>query len=340
MIRVAVIGASGYTGGELAELIVCHPNAELVGLFGSPGRSEPEPIEALFPRLRGVVGLALEPYSLGAVAALEPDAVFLATPHEASAAIATELLELTPVLDLSGAFRLGDAASYPAWYGFEHANPALLDEGVYGLCERNRGTIRAADLIAVPGCYPTASILALAPLVDAGLVCTRPVIDAISGTSGAGRGAKRENLFCEVSLRPYGVFTHRHTPEIIEHAGTDIVFTPHVAPFERGIVATIHTELPEGAGEEDARAALAAAYDAEPFVRLLPPGSWPSVGGVARTNFCDIALAADDTGHLIVVSAIDNLVKGAAGQAVQCLNIRFGFDETAGLLAPREGARA
>lgn len=340
MTRVVVIGASGYTGGELVELLARHPHADLVGLFGSQGRTEPEPIEALFPRLRGVVDLALEPYSPDAVAALDPDAVFLATPHEASASLAAELFELTPVLDLSGAFRLGDPGAYPAWYGFEHANPVLLDEAAYGLCERNRDAIRGADLIAVPGCYPTASILGLAPLVDAGLVGSRPIIDAVSAVSGAGRGAKRDNLFCEVSLRPYGVFTHRHTPEIVEYAGTDVVFTPHVAPFERGIVATIHIELPDGTTEADARSAFASAYDHEPFVRLLGPGAWVSVGGVARTNFCDISLAADETGHLIVTSAIDNLVKGAAGQAVQCLNIRFGFDETDGLLAPREGARA
>ena len=237
------------------------------------------------------------------------------------------------VLDLSAAFRLSDRAVFEKNYGFAHQHPALLAESAYGLAEFNAAAIAQARIIAVPGCYPTASILAIRPLVDAGLVdMNRPaIVDAVSGASGAGRKAEVKSLFCEVSMQAYGVFKHRHRPEIAEHAGISTIFTPHLGCYDRGILATVHLELRPGVTEAQVRAAFDAVYAGRPFVRVLKSGRWPSVAAVERTNFCDIGFALEGS-HLIVESAIDNLVKGAAGQAVHCMNLRFGFDETAGFL--------
>ena len=206
---------------------------------------------------------------------------------------------------------------------------------MYGLAEHNRGAISETNLIAVPGCYPTSAILALRPLVEAGVLESgaTPIIDSVSGVSGAGRSPKLGSLFCEVSHQPYGVFSHRHQPEIDQHAGIETIFTPHLGPFDRGILSTIHARLAAGVTEADLRELYRKRYADEPFIRLLDSGIWPSVGAVENTNFCDIALAVDEAKrHLIVVTAIDNLLKGAAGQAVQCFNIRMGFVETIGLL--------
>jgi N-acetyl-gamma-glutamyl-phosphate reductase len=238
------------------------------------------------------------------------------------------------VLDLSGGFRLRDAALYPKVYGFEHGHPELLETAVYGLPELNRAQIASARLVAVPGCYPTSAILPLAPLVRAGAVArgTRPIIDSTSGVSGAGRTPTAKTHFCEISLQPYNVLKHRHNPEIDLHAGVPVVFTPHLGAFDRGILSTIHVELSEGWNAARVGATLRGAYGAEPFVRLRAPDQWPSVGAVRETNFCDIGWAVDEPRrHLIVVSAIDNLVKGAAGQAIQCMNIVCGLPETLGL---------
>jgi len=326
MARCVVIGASGYTGKELVEILLRHPSAELVGVFGSSARVTSTALCDEFPTFRGRCELDIEPYSFGAVSALSPDAVFLATPHEVSARVAPELLGLSPVFDLSGGFRL-DAGDYPAYYGFEHPSLELLTDAVYGLVEHNRSAIAEGDLIAVPGCYATAAILALKPISSLIKPGTTPVVDAISGVSGAGRGAKKDNLFGEVSLKPYGVFTHRHTPEIVKYGGAPVVFTPHVAPYFRGIIATVHAELADTA----VAGAYESAYSNETFVRLLPSGTWPSVGGVEHTNFADLAWAVQGN-HLVACVAIDNLVKGAAGQGVQCMNVRLGFAESAGLL--------
>jgi N-acetyl-gamma-glutamyl-phosphate reductase len=336
-----IVGAGGYSGGELAAILLGHPRAELLGVFGSARRGEePAKFGDLHPRLRGAVDLDVLPADVPAIAALRPDAVFLATPHEVSAALAPELLALrgsggerTRVFDLSGAFRLR-ADDYPRHYGFAHRHPDLLQRAAYGLCELNREGIAAAELVAVPGCYPTSAILPLAPLVAMGAVRpgARPIIDAISGVSGAGRSPSARVHFCEVSLQPYGVLKHRHNPEIDLHCGTATVFTPHLGAFDRGILSTIHVEMAEGWTGENARTVLREAYAGDPFVRLLPVDQWPSVAGVRGMNFCDIGLAADERGHLVIVSAIDNLVKGAAGQAVQCMNIRFGLPEAMGLL--------
>jgi len=342
MKRIAVIGAGGYSGAELVELLVGHPGVEIVGLFGSARRESdggaPATYAKVFPRFRGVMDLPLRATSPDAVASVNPDAVFLATPHEASMELAGPLLDRNMiVLDLSAAFRFQDAGVYPAYYGGAHLHPALLARAVYGLPEINRNAIRTADLIGVPGCYPTSAILALKPLVEAGAIGAggvgggRVIIDSCSGVSGAGRSLTQKSLFCEVSYQPYGVFTHRHQPEIEAYAKTPVVFTPHLGCWDRGIVSTMHAELAQGWDESRVRETLRNAYANEPFVRLCDKGEWPSVLDVVRTNFCDIGCAAKD-GHLILVSAIDNLTKGAAGQAVQCMNIRLGMDETAGLL--------
>ena len=336
MIRCALVGASGYTGAELVSLLLRHPDTEIVGLFGSSGGGGPaRRFSDLHPQFRGECDLPIEPAETGTILDTRPEAVFLCTPHEVSATLAAGLLDAgseAVVFDLSAAFRLPDPADYDRFYGFTHPAPALLDRAVYGLVERARDPLRTAQLVAVPGCYPTSVLLPLTPLVDAGAVMAgcRPIADCISGVSGAGRSPNNRNMFCEVSVQPYGVWTHRHNPEIRTHSGADVVFTPHLGPFERGIVSTIHVDLAAGWDEARVRALLSETYRHSPFVRVLPSGSWPSVNGVRHTNFCDIGTAGDG-GHLILVSAIDNLVKGASGQAVQCLNTRFGMLETTGL---------
>jgi N-acetyl-gamma-glutamyl-phosphate reductase len=342
-IRVAIVGASGYAGAELLAILSNHPNAEIVGLFGSSRKAdEGAPTAAdLFPRFESlpVGALKVEPFAVESAKALDLDAIFLATPHELSHEVAQALVEAgIVVLDLSAAFRLSDRAVFEKNYGFAHQHAALLAEAAYGLAEFNDAAIATARIVAVPGCYPTASILAIRPLVEAGLVETsRPaIVDAVSGVSGAGRKAEVKSLFCEVSMQAYGVFKHRHRPEITEHAGIPTIFTPHLGCYDRGILATVHLELKPGTTEAQVRAAFDAAYAARPFVRILKAGRWPSVAAVERTNFCDIGFALETSAHgthLIVESAIDNLVKGAAGQSVQCMNIRFGLDETAGFLA-------
>lgn len=339
-IRTVIIGAAGYSGAELISILLGHPRAQIVGLFASARREkgdQPGRIDELFPRFRNRLNMEVKAADIEAIAALKPHAVFLATPHEASVELAPQLLAKgIAVLDLSAAFRMRDASVYPKHYAFEHHDLKLLERAVYGLPELNRAHIARTDLIAVPGCYPTSIILPLRPLVKAGAIKpgTRPIIDATSGVSGAGRGLNLRSLFCEVSQSPYGVLKHRHNPEIDEHAGLKTLFTPHLGPFDRGILSTIHVDLAEGfASQAKVRELIEAAYKNEPFVRVLPDGSFPAVNDVANTNFCDIGIAVDQANsHAILFGAIDNLVKGAAGQAVQCLNTRFGLPETLGLL--------
>lgn len=343
--RAAVIGATGYTGAELVSLLAHHPGVEIAGCFSASDRGSAT-MGDLFPQLRSIADEPIRPMDpeqpAAQLAELEPDAVFLATPHEASVSLAPKLLELgAPVFDLSGGFRLA-ADDYPRWYGFDHAEPELLGSAVYGMPELPgaRDRIERAQLVAVPGCYPTAASLALGPVVRAGLAdLGRPiVIDATSGVTGAGRSAQVKTLFAEVSLAPYGVLGHRHEPEIRQNVSrADVVFTPHLGSFKRGILATMHVALEEGVSGLDVANALAVACESEAFVRLLPFGSWPSVAAVERTNFVDVQCAVDeDRRHAVVVSAIDNLVKGAAGQALQCMNIRLGLPETLGLLPAGE----
>jgi N-acetyl-gamma-glutamyl-phosphate reductase len=334
-----VVGAGGYAGAELAGLLASHPQARLAGLFASTKRSEsPQaPFFAdLFPRWRGRIDLPVHAADVSAIEALEPDVVFLATPHEVSHDFVPALLAMGAiVIDLSAAFRLKDASLYRVHYGFEHQHLDLLARAVYGLPELNRSALRQADLIAVPGCYPTSAILPLKPLIDAGAIASdwRVIIDSTSGVSGAGRAPALKSMFCEVSLHPYNVFGHRHEPEIAAHLGMPVIFTPHLGAFDRGILSTIHVKLANGWSAARVSDLLHAKYAAEPFVRLLPAGHWPSIAAVVRTNFCDIGWAVDQPhNHLILVSAIDNLVKGAAGQAIQCMNARLGLPETGGLL--------
>ena len=340
MIKAVVIGAAGYSGREAVGLLLAHPDVRLVGLFGSGRHGGDAEGSVAFgsahPLYRGRTDLEIQAFSMRLLEQLSPDVVFLATPHEASHDLAPALLEHgCVVVDISGAFRLKEPEHYPKHYGFEHRHPALLERAVYGLPEINRDPITRADLIAVAGCYPTSAILPLAPLVRAGAVdrSRRPIVDSISGVSGAGRTPSPKNHICEVSAQPYNVFTHRHTPEIDDYAGVPVVFTPHLGAFDRGILSTIHVELAPGWDGARVSAALAGAYSEHPFVRLLPPGEWPSVLACRMTNYCDIGWAVDHPNrHLIMASALDNLLKGAAGQAVQCMNIRFGLPEAAGIL--------
>lgn len=338
-INISIVGASGYTGGELVERLLGHPHARIVSLVGSEGsgaRAEPRSFESLFPRLRGRVGLSITPLDLDALKESDAEVVFLATPHETSMEVAPGLVDSGKrVIDLSGAWRLGGAALTEATYGLRTARTECFDAAVYGLVEINRGRLTEARFVSNPGCYPTASVLALHPLVRAGVVRsgTRPIIDATSGVSGAGRSANARTTFGEVSLQPYGVLGHRHAPEIELHAGTGVVFTPHLGAYDRGILATIHVELAPGWTLARITALYREMYGHERFVRLLPSGEWPSVAGVRHTNFCDLAWAVDERhGHLIVVSAIDNLVKGASGQAIQAMNAMLGIPEHFGLL--------
>jgi len=352
--RAVVIGASGYTGAELIEIVLRHPSAQLVGLFGSGRTAEAQTLDSLWPRFRGQCDLKVLPLSGGsatstpsspssgstaasmdAVLSLEPDAVFLATPHEASLDLAAALIHrVRVVVDLSAAFRLSSPDAYPKHYAFAHHHPELLPSAIYGLPELNRARLASASLIAAPGCYPTSAILPLWPLVQAGAIRPgfTPIIDSTSGVSGAGRTPNQRSLFCEVSQSPYAALRHRHSPEIAEHAGTPVHFVPHLGPYDRGILTTIHVELAHGWTESRVRDELARRYARERFIRLLPAGQWPTVAAVRNTNFCDIALIeSDPAGHLVLCSAIDNLVKGASGQAVQAMNVALGLDESAGL---------
>ena len=338
MIRAVVIGAGGYSGAELTGLLLDHPSTELLGLFGSSRRgdnAEAARFDRLFPRWRGRTDLKVCAMDLKEIAQLAPDVVFLATPHNVSHDVAPILLdEGMCVLDLSGAFRLAEANLYPKHYGFQHEYPSLLENAVYGLPELNRDQLLDAQLIALPGCYPTSIVLGLAPLVSAGAIDTRAdvIADSVSGVSGAGKSPSVRSHFCEVSLEPYGVFTHRHGPEINQHCQTPVIFTPHLGAFDRGILSTMHVRLAQDWNEDRVRAVLDEKYDHEPFVRILDADTWPTISAVRCTNYCDIALKVDDSNaHLIVVSALDNLLKGAAGQAVQCMNARFGIPETVGL---------
>ena len=345
-LRVAVAGASGYAGAELVGLLLGHPGVSLEALYVSEASLDAgRPIGEIDGRLIGRTDLTLSPLSDPAAAARLPgggrlDAVLLCTDHAVSASLAPKFLEAgVTVLDLSGAFRLSDPDAYPRFYGFAHERPELLWEAVYALGEWvDRSELAEARLIALPGCYPTAAQLALRPLLAAGLLdpAMKPVIDAVSGVSGAGRKARLSSAFCEVSLAAYGIFTHRHRPEIEEHLGAGVVFNPHLGSFRRGILETITARLAPGidpaAGAQALSEAYRQAYLERPLVRVREAGVLPKLGDVTGTPFCDIGFAVSEDGDVVLVSAIDNLVKGAAGQAVQVMNLRFGFHETAGLL--------
>lgn len=329
-----IVGASGYTGAELAVYLQRHPAMNITGLTVSAQSSDAgKLLSDLHPQLKGIVDLPLQPMSDVAQMAKGVDVVFLATAHEVSHDLAPQFLQAgCVVFDLSGAYRVNQASFYQDYYGFTHQHADWLDKAVYGLAEWRAEDIKQAQLVAVPGCYPTASQLALKPLIDANLLDLNqwPVINAVSGVSGAGRKASTTTSFCEVSLQPYGIFTHRHQPEIATHLGTPVIFTPHLGNFPRGILATITCKLSVGVTVEQVKAAYQQAYAEKPLVRVYDQGV-PAIKNVAGTPFCDIGFALQGD-HLIIVSAEDNLLKGAAAQAVQCMNIRFGFNETQSLL--------
>jgi len=340
--RVAIAGASGYTGAELLRLLVQHPGAEVVALTAETHADQP--ISRVFPSLAGFMDLTcrrLDPATLAA----DAEFIFLALPHKASMVVGADLVRRgARVLDLSADFRLKDPAAYPRWYGFEHAAPALLEEAVYGLPELHREAIAAARLVAVPGCYPTSAILGLSPLLAQGLVDPETiVIDSISGVSGAGRKPELPTHFSEAneSLKAYGVAKHRHTPEIEQELSgvasreVSVTFTPHLAPLTRGILTTITARLTRRQSTADLLGVYREFSRARPFMRVLEEGRLPETKHVLHSNLCDIGLVSDArTGRVIVVSAIDNLVKGASGQAVQCFNLMAGLDERAGLWIP------
>ncbi len=329
-VRVAVAGASGYAGGELLRLLSAHPSAQLTAVTGHAHAGEP--LHAVHPQLVDLDDLVIAPTEPAALA--EADLVFLALPHGRSAALAAELPAGIPVVDLGADHRLRDADDWHRYYGGAHAGA-----WTYGLPELpgQRDRITGADRVAAPGCYAAAVTLALAPLIATGLAEPRDVVVvAASGTSGAGREPKPHLLGTEVmgGLSAYKVGSHQHVPEIKQATGArSLSFTPVLAPMPRGILATV-TAIPArtGLGDKDVRAALEAAYADEPFVRLLPEHSWPRTKATLGGNACHLQATVDaDSGRIVVVSALDNLGKGAAGQAVQCANLMLGLPETTGL---------
>ena len=338
MLKVAIVGASGYTGIELLRILYGHPEVAVTCVTSE--RSAGKPISGIFPTVRGRCNYILENLEPTRVAE-KADFIFTALPHKAAMEVVPTFLKLgKKVVDLSADYRLKNPAEYEAWYE-PHMNPALLKHAVYGLPELRREKIRKADLVANPGCYPTSVILGLAPLLKKGLINLSSVIaDSKSGVSGAGRSAKVDTLFCEVhnGFKAYGVATHRHTPEIEQElsllAGEKMTvsFTPHLVPIDRGILSTIYAQLNGLLTTEQILKVYEEFYDGEGFVRILPEGDFPSTRHVQGSNFCDIGLTVDQrTGRVVVVSVIDNLVKGASGQAVQNMNIMNGFPENMGL---------
>lgn len=337
-IPVAVVGASGYTGAELLRLLATHPRAEVVAVYAK--RAAGQRLTDVFPHLTGAYDLVVEEFDADALAA-RAQVAFSALPHADSATVVAALRARgVTTLDLSADFRLRDPAAWRAWYGGEHDHPApsLLMEAVYGLPERHRAALRDATLVAVPGCYPTASILAIAPLVDRDLVARDGlIVDAKSGASGAGRTPGPSTHLPEAGegIRAYKVGgAHRHTPEIEQElGGAAVLFTPHLVPMSRGILACVYATPTDPSLSADAyRAALADAYAGEPFVDVLPPGRLPDTAHVRGSNRVQVTAIYDPRSRrVLAMSAIDNLVKGAAGQAIQCMNLALGLDETAGL---------
>ena len=334
MLNTLIVGASGYAGVELATYLNRHPHMNITALAVSAQSPDAgKLLSDLHPQLKGIVDLPLQPLSDAAEWADKVDVVFLATAHEVSHDLAPEFLKAgCVVFDLSGAFRVNDDAFYTQYYGFSHQHQDWLDKAVYGLAEWQHDKIKDAELVAVPGCYPTAAQLSLKPLIAAGLLndAQWPVINATSGVSGAGRKANVGTSFCEVSLQPYGLFNHRHHPEIVAHLGTPVIFTPHLGSFPRGILSTTTCRLKAGVTQQDVADAFHSAYHDKPLVRVYDKGV-PALKAVVGLPFCDIGFAMQGE-YLIVVAAEDNLLKGASSQAVQCLNIRFGFPETLSLI--------
>jgi N-acetyl-gamma-glutamyl-phosphate reductase len=336
--KVSIIGSTGYTGLELVRLLNKHPKVDLEILTSRSFTGEV--ISDIYPSLREEVDIKCENLDIDKLAE-NSEIVFTALPHGVSMEVVPQLLTKgLKVIDLSGDYRYDNLETYESWYK-THNSPELFKDAAYGLPELNRVEIEGSSLVANPGCYPTASILALAPLVDKGLInLDNIIIDAKSGTSGAGRGASLGTHFCEVNnnFKAYKVANHRHTSEIEEKLGIlakkdiSLSFTPHLLPINRGILATVYANLTEGIDTKSVLNLYNDYYKDEKFVRVMDEGKLPEIKHVAGSNYCDIGLTVDErTKRLIVISTIDNLLKGAAGQAVQNLNILAGWDETLGL---------
>jgi N-acetyl-gamma-glutamyl-phosphate reductase len=341
VVRAAIVGATGYAGRELVTLLARHPHARIVRLMSSGrGGQGARPLEQFHPALggRGLVCDTLRPEELDGA---ELDVVFLATPHDVSHDLAPQLLQRgVRVVDLSGAFRLKNAGSYPRWYGFEHHAAAALRRAVYGLPELNAVAVREARLVSNPGCYATSIILALAPLAVAGWLdrAAGVVCDSKSGASGAGRAPSEGLHFVEVNenCRAYGFFSHRHVPEMIQALGLEercFTFTPHLLPITRGILSTSYVRLAAQRTVEEVTALYRDFYARAPLVRVYVEGRLPEIQAVAHTNYADLGFALDVlTRRLVIVSTLDNLGKGAAGQAVQNMNLMYGFAGQTGLV--------
>lgn len=344
MIKAGIIGATGYAGNELVRLLIGHKEVE-IKWFGSRSYIDKQYAD-VYQNMFEIVDDKCLDDNMEELAE-QVDVIFTATPQGFLAGVLTEnILKKVKIIDLSADFRIKDVSVYEAWYKIEHKSPQFIEEAVYGLCEVNREKIKGARLIANPGCYTTCSILTAYPLVKEGLIDPDTlIIDAKSGTSGAGRGAKLPNLFCEVNenMKAYGVASHRHTPEIEEQlgyaAGKEIVvnFTPHLVPMNRGILATEYASLKRKAdgslpSYEEVKAVYDKYYKEEKFVRVLKKDVFPETKWVEGSNYVDVNFKIDErTGRIIMMGALDNLVKGAAGQAVQNMNLLFGFDEAEGL---------
>jgi len=334
MVTAGIVGASGFTGAELLRLLAAHPDIDVA--CATADTQAGETVGGLFPGLAAAYpALTFETFDPDRLEGL--DLVVLGLPHQASMALAPQLVgRVGCVVDLSAAYRLKDAAAYPRWYGFAHDQPELLAEAVYGLPERTRAELPGARLVATPGCYVTAATLALAPLLDAGLIGpTGLIIDAASGVSGAGRAATATNAFCTVdeNFTAYGLLDHRHTPEIEQNlGGAEVLFTPHLAPMSRGILATCYARPVAGRGvdTEALLSTLCAAYADEPFV-VVTAGS-PSTKATLGANTTVVTARYDErTGYVLALAALDNLTKGASGGALQAANVALGLPETAGL---------
>ena len=339
MIKAGIIGATGYAGADLVRLLMGHNEAEIKWLASKSYVGQK--FADIYRNFFDIIEDECREDDIEKMAD-SVDVIFTATPQGYLNSVLNEkILEKAKVIDLSADYRIKDVATYESWYGIEHKSPKLIDEAVYGLCELNRDAIKKARLIANPGCYPTCSFFSVYPLLKAGYIDKDSIIiDAKSGTSGAGRGAKVDNLFCEVNenMKAYGVATHRHTPEIEQQlsvvCGDDVKinFTPHLVPMMRGILVTAYANVKGGVTAADIRRAYEDAYRDEYFIRVLKEGEVAQTKWVEGSNFVDVNAVLDErTGRVIMMGAMDNLVKGAAGQAVQNMNIMFGVDEHEGL---------
>ncbi len=339
-IRVSIIGASGYGGGELVRLLCGHPQTTLAHLTAESRKAEV--YGEVFPNLRGYISRVTEDVDPEAIGA-DSDVVFFALPNGMPMTLVPRLGLRAKVIDLGADFRFRDPATYQQWYKTPHACPELLAEAVYGQPELHREETKTARIVGNPGCYPTAALIAVAPFLQAGVVERNGIIvDAKSGVSGAGRGASLATHFSEVNenVKPYNVAAHRHSPEIEQEVAAlaggpmTVTFTPHLIPMTRGILATVYLRLAHAMTTAEAEGILMEAYAKEPFVRVLP-GGLPQTKATVGSNYCDVAVRVDARAHLLIVmAAIDNLVKGASGQAIQNMNIMCGFPERMGLEGP------